>query len=287
MIENLKSANRVFKKSLYLVSTPIGNLNDISLRAIETLKRSDYILCEDTRISKNLLEKYQIKSNLIANHKFNEKRNVVKIIKLINQGSLISLISDAGTPGISDPGSILVNECIKNNINIIPIPGASAVISAVSISGFSEKFFFYGFFPEKDKILKEDLENLSKLNNSIVFFISPKKINRNIPLIKKNFIGRKILICREMTKFYEEYKRSKVEDLEPLKSNLKGELTIVISEKIHDKKASQTLDESDKRLIKAMINKLSIKEITDLIIRKNDISKKIIYDYCLKIKDEK
>ena len=287
MIENLKSANRVFKKSLYLVSTPIGNLNDISLRAIETLKRSDYILCEDTRISKNLLEKYQIKSNLIANHKFNEKRNVVKIIKLINQGSLISLISDAGTPGISDPGSILVNECIKNNINIIPIPGASAVISAVSISGFSEKFFFYGFFPEKDKILKEDLENLSKLNSSIVFFISPKKINKNIPLIKKNFIGRKILICREMTKFYEEYKRSKVEDLEPLKSNLKGELTIVISEKIHDKKASQTLDESDKRLIKAMINKLSIKEITDLIIQKNDISKKIIYDYCLKIKNEK
>jgi len=287
MIENLKSANRVFKKSLYLVSTPIGNLNDISLRAIETLKRSDYILCEDTRISKNLLEKYQIKSNLIANHKFNEKKNVVKIIKLINQGSLISLISDAGTPGISDPGSILVNECIKNNINIIPIPGASAVISAVSISGFSEKFFFYGFFPEKDKILKEDLENLSKLNSSIVFFISPKKINKNIPLIKKNFIGRKILICREMTKFYEEYKRSKVEDLEPLKSNLKGELTIVISEKIYDKKASQTLDESDKRLIKAMINKLSIKEITDLIIRKNDISKKIIYDYCLKIKNEK
>jgi len=287
MIENLKSANRVFKKSLYLVSTPIGNLNDISLRAIETLKRSDYILCEDTRISKNLLEKYQIKSNLIANHKFNEKRNVVKIIKLINQGSLISLISDAGTPGISDPGSILVNECIKNNINIIPIPGASAVISAISISGFSEKFFFYGFFPEKDKILKEDLENLSKLNSSIVFFISPKKINKNIPLIKKNFIGRKILICREMTKFYEEYKRSKVEDLEPLKSNLKGELTIVISEKIHDKKASQTLDESDKRLIRAMINKLSIKEITDLIIRKNDISKKIIYDYCLKIKNEK
>ena len=287
MIENLKSANRVFKKSLYLVSTPIGNLNDISLRAIETLKRSDYILCEDTRISKNLLEKYQIKSNLIANHKFNEKRNVVKIINLINQGSLISLISDAGTPGISDPGSILVNECIKNNINIIPIPGASAVISAVSISGFSEKFFFYGFFPEKDKILKEDLENLSKLNSSIVFFISPKKINKNISLIKKNFIGRKILICREMTKFYEEYKRSKVEDLEPLKSNLKGELTIVISEKIHDKKASQTLDESDKRLVKAMINKLSIKEITDLIIRKNDISKKIIYNYCLKIKDEK
>ncbi len=287
MIENLKSANRVFKKSLYLVSTPIGNLNDISLRAIETLKRSDYILCEDTRISKNLLEKYQIKSNLIANHKFNEKKNVVKIIKLINQGSHISLISDAGTPGVSDPGSILVNECIKNNINVIPVPGASAVVSAVSISGFSEKFFFYGFFPEKDKILKEDLENLSKLNSSIVFFISPKKINKIIPLIKKNFMGRKILICREMTKFYEEYKRFNIEDLEPLKSNLKGELTIVISEKTNDKKTSQILDESDKRLIRRMINKLSVKEITDLIMWKNNISKKIIYNYCLKIKNEK
>ena len=286
MIENLKSANRVLKKSLYLVSTPIGNLNDISLRALETLKSSDYILCEDTRISKNLLKKYQIKSNLISNHKFNEKKNVAKIIKLINKNLLISLISDAGTPGISDPGSILVNECVKNNINIIPIPGASAVISAVSISGFSEKFFFYGFFPEKDKILKEDLESLSKLNSSIVFFISPRKINKIIPLIKKKFMGRKILICREMTKFYEEYKRSNVEDLEPLNSNLKGELTIVISEKNHDKKISQNLDESDKRLIEEMINKLSIKEITDLIIRKNDISKKIIYDYCLKIKNE-
>jgi len=139
----------------------------------------------------------------------------------------------------------------------------------------------------KLKDIKNDLKFLTQLDSSIVFFMSPKKINKAIPFIKKNFSERKILICREMTKFYEEYKRSKVEDLEPLKSNLKGELTIVISEKIHDKKASQTLDESDKRLVKAMINKLSIKEITDLIIRKNDISKKIIYDYCLKIKDEK
>tara|TARA_B100000963_G_scaffold139898_1_gene121819 strand:- start:2485 stop:3348 length:864 start_codon:yes stop_codon:yes gene_type:complete len=287
MIENLKSVNRVFKKGLYLVSTPIGNLNDMSLRAIETLKNSDYILCEDTRVSKNLLDKYKIKSTLISNHKFNEKKNIVKIIRLINSGLSISLISDAGTPSISDPGAILVNECIKNNIDIIPIPGPSAVTSAVSISGFSEKFFFYGFFPEKNKYLKEDLEILSNLNSSVVFFISPKKINKIIPLIKKNFSGRKILICREMTKFFEEFQRSKVDDLELLKSNLKGELTIVISEKINNKKTSQTLNESDKRLINKIINKLSIKEITDLINQKNNISKKIIYDYCLKIKNEK
>jgi 16S rRNA (cytidine1402-2'-O)-methyltransferase len=287
MIVNLKSTNKETKKNLYIVSTPIGNMSDTSLRAIETLKKSDYILCEDTRVSKNLLNKYQIKSHLISNHKFNEKKNLIKIIKLIKEGYIISLISDAGTPSISDPGSILINECIKNNIEIIPLPGPSATISAVSISGFSEKFFFYGFFPEKQKLLEEDLEVLSKIDCSIVFFISPRKVNKIIPYIKKNFSGRKILICREMTKFYEEYIRSEVDKLELFNNNLKGELTIVISENINQKKESQILNESDKRLISKMINKLSIKEITDLINQNKKISKKIIYEYCLKIKNEK
>jgi 16S rRNA (cytidine1402-2'-O)-methyltransferase len=287
MIVNSKSTNKETKKNLYLVSTPIGNMSDISLRAIETLKKSDYILCEDTRVSKNLLNKYQIKSHLISNHKFNEKKNLTKIIKLIKEGYIISLISDAGTPSISDPGTILINECIKNNIEIIPLPGPSATISAVSISGFSEKFFFYGFFPEKQKLLEEDLEVLSKIDCSIVFFISPRKVNKIIPYIKKNFSGRKILICREMTKFYEEYIRSEVDKLELFNNNLKGELTIVISENINQKKELQILNESDKRLISKMINKLSIKEITDLINQNKKISKKIIYEYCLKIKNEK
>ena len=287
MIVNSKSTNKETKKNLYIISTPIGNMSDISLRAIETLKKSDYILCEDTRVSKNLLNKYQIKSHLISNHKFNEKKNLIKIIKLIKEGYIISLISDAGTPSISDPGTILINECVKNNIEIIPLPGPSATISAVSISGFSEKFFFYGFFPEKQKLLEEDLEVLSKIDCSIVFFISPRKVNKIIPYIKKNFSGRKILICREMTKFYEEYIRSEVDKLELFNNNLKGELTIVISENINQKKESQILNESDKRLISKMINKLSIKEITDLINQNKKISKKIIYDYCLKIKNEK
>ena len=286
MIVNSKRINKEIKKNLYIVSTPIGNLNDISLRAIDTLKKSDYILCEDTRVSKNLLDKYKIKSKLISNHKFNEKKNLSKIIGLIKQGLFVSLISDAGTPSISDPGAILIRECIKNNIQIVPLPGPSAAISAVSISGFSEKFFFYGFFPEKNKILLEDLGILSKLNSSIVFFISPRKINKIIPFIKKNFKGRKILICREMTKFYEEFVRAEVEELELFKNNLKGELTIVISEKKDDKKTSHILSESDKRIIKNMINKLSIKEISNLIHQNNKISKKIIYDYCLKIKNE-
>ena len=287
MIVNSKSDYKVTKKSLYLVSTPIGNLNDISFRAIDILKKSDYILCEDTRVSKNLLNKYQIQSKLISNHKFNEKKNLSKIIEFIKQGLFVSLISDAGTPSISDPGAILIKECIKNNIGIIPLPGASAVTTALSISGFSEKFFFYGFFPEKNKDLLNDLESLSQLNSSLVFFISPKKLNKIIPFIKKNFKGRKILICREMTKFYEEFYRSEIDELELFKSNLKGELTIVISEKKGDKKISQILSESDKRIINKMINKLSIKEISSIINENNKIPKKVIYDYCLTIKNEK
>jgi len=286
MVRNSISRNKEIKKGLYLVSTPIGNLDDITLRAIDILKKSQYILCEDTRTSKILLKKYQIKSKLISNHKFNEKKNLTKILDLFKKGAIISLISDAGTPSISDPGKILVNECIENEINVIPLPGPSSVTSAVSISGFSEKFFFYGFFPEKQKLLIDDLKNLSKLNSSIVFFISPKKINRIIPLLKKNFTGRKILICREMTKYYEEFLRTEIDTLELFDHGLRGELTIVISENQFYKKDSQNLDESDKRLINQMIKKLSVKEIIGLVNQRKKISKKEIYDYCIKLKNE-
>ena len=284
---NKKNHNKEIKKGLYLIPTPIGNLGDITFRAVEILKNSDCILCEDTRISRNLLDKFDIKSKLISNHKFNEKKNLSYVIDLLKKDHLISLISDAGTPGISDPGTVLVKECAKENINIFPLPGPSSVTSAVSISGFSEKYLFYGFFPEKEKTLKEDFEILSNLNTSIVFFISPKKINKIIPSIKNNFSGRNILICREMSKFYEEYIRCKVDELKIFDKDPKGEITIVISEKEHIKKTDSFLRESDKRNINKMIDKLSIKEITDLISQNNKVSKKIIYNYCLKLKNEK
>ena len=285
MVVNSKSLNKEIKKGLYLVPTPIGNLGDITLRAIDILKKSDYILCEDTRVSKKLFQKYQIKSKLISNHKFNEKKNLAKIIKLFEENIIISLISDAGTPSISDPGALLVKECVKKNINIFPLPGPSAVSSALSISGFSDKFFFYGFFPEKIQKLQEDLGNLSKFNFSIIFFISSKKINRVIPILKKHFTGRKILICREISKFYEEYIRSDIDKLELFDNKLKGELTVVISEK-KDEKDLHLLSESDKRIISSMINKLSIKEISSLINQNKKISKKEIYNYCLSLKNE-
>jgi 16S rRNA (cytidine1402-2'-O)-methyltransferase len=215
-----------------------------------------------------------------------KKKNLTKIIDLLKNGAIISLISDAGTPSISDPGIMLVNECIKNQIEVVPIPGPTASVSAFSISGFSEKFYFYGFFPEKKKIIVEDLEILSQLNCSIVFFISPKKLNKAIPFLKKSFAGRKILICREITKMYEEFIRLEIDELNVFKNNFKGELTIVISGKNSNKKASQELSESDKRNIMKMINKFSIKEIIGLVNPKNEIPKKLIYDYCLKLKNE-
>ena len=271
---------------LYLVSTPIGNLKDITLRAIETLKQSSFILCEDTRVSRILLDKYQIKSQLISNHKFNESKNLNKIIDHLKSGKIISLISDAGTPSISDPGAILVNECVRNNIKIIPIPGPSAVATAVSISGFSEKFIFLGFLPEKKKALLNIFDKISKFDETCVFFISAKKVNKIIPDLKKNFSGRKIIFCREMSKMYEEFIRKNVDDLEIFEKELKGELTIVISEKKISKNNSQELSESDMNIIKKLINKLTVKEITDIISHNNEISKKKIYDYCLKIKNE-
>ena len=287
MILHSENKKNQVKSGLYIVSTPIGNLGDITLRAIEVLKKSDYILCEDTRVSKRLLEKYGIKSKLISNHKFNEKKNLSKIIEILKSNCIVSLISDAGTPTVSDPGAMLINECIDSKINVFPLPGTSAVSSAVSISGFSEKFFFYGFFPEKNSELKEDFTNLSILNSSIVFFVSPRKFNKLVKVFKEYFSGRKILICREMTKFYEEYLRTSVDILEPFKDDPKGELTVVISEKEKIKKTSLKLEESDKKSIQKMIKKLSIKDITDLISRNNNVSKKEIYNYCLKLKNEK
>ena len=274
------------KKGLYVVSTPIGNLGDITHRALEILRKSDYILCEDTRVSKKLLSKYNINSNLISNHKFNEKKNVQKILEILKTGKIVSLISDAGTPAISDPGRILVNECVKNEINVYPCPGPSAVSAAVSISGFSDQYYFYGFFPEKKAEIHKDLKILSELNCSIVFFVAAKKINRVIEPIKNYFSDREIVICKEISKFYEEYYRNKIRNLKFFEKSLKGEITLVISEKKNKKNISNSLNESDKKLINKLIKKFSVKDITNLINEVKNISKKEIYNYCLKLKNE-
>ena len=282
--ENMDKKQEI-KSGLYVVSTPIGNLQDITLRAIYILKNSELILCEDTRTSIKLLKKFNINTKMISYHKFNEKKRLGKIIQLIKNNKIVSLISDAGTPVISDPGMILIKECIKNNIALHPIPGPSAVTSALSVSGFDEKFLFYGFLPNSESQIKNEIKNLCDFPYSIIFFVSSNKINKVIKIFKIFFSERKIMIAKEMTKIYESFIRSDVNSLDISKYNLKGELTVAVSNKFNIKKKSlNQLSESVKNEIKLMLKKYSNKDVSDFISKREKISKKIIYDYCITLK---
>ena len=271
------------EKGLYIVSTPIGNLEDITYRAIETLKNSDFILCEDTRRSLKLLNHFNIKSRLISYHKFNEKKSVNKIIEYLNEGKILSLISDAGTPVLSDPGNILINACVKNELKIFTVPGPSAVSAAASLSGFGDKFLFYGFLPKTENELNLSLKKLNIEGYSLVFFVPAIKINFYIKHFKKYFLGRNIFIAREMTKKHETYYRQTIENLSPFKTQLKGELTIVISQK--NKKQLYTADyiKIEKQVIK-YLKSYTVKDIVELISKKEQVSKKTIYNLCIKNK---
>ena len=271
--------------NLYIVSTPIGNLDDITFRAVEVLKNSDIILCEDTRRSIKLLNHYKIKKKLIPYHKFNEKKQVLKIIEYINQGKILSLISDAGTPLLSDPGRILVNQCIENKIEIVPIPGVSSITTAMSVTGFKDQFLFYGFLPKTEKELEKILSSLSKHSFSQIFFIPALKINFYLKSFKKHFSGRKILIAKEITKIHETLLRENIDDIKTFNSRLKGELTVVVSEKSIEK----NFVDKDKIVNKAKkyLKKYSLKDTVDLILETEKIAKKEIYKLCLQIKNEK
>ena len=272
-------------KHLYIVSTPIGNLDDITLRALDVLKNSDIILCEDTRRSIKLLKHYKIKKKLVSYHKFNEKKQLAPIIKHINEGKILSLISDAGTPLLSDPGRLLVKECLKNDIFVTPVPGVSSITSALSVSGFKDQFLFYGFLPKTENELLNVLSKLSQNKFTQVFFIPSKKINFYISMFKKFYIGREILIAKEITKIHETFIREKVEKLSLFKSPIKGELTIVISE---EKNKNESFDEKKiVHKIKKYLKNYSLKDTVNLILETEKISKKKIYNLCLKIKNEK
>ena len=279
-----KNKQQTVSSGLYIVSTPIGNMEDITFRALNVLKKSHIILCEDTRRSGKLLSHYEIKNKLVPYHKFNEKKISSKIIGSIKKNKVVSLISDAGTPTISDPGLILVNKCIEENLNVHPIPGSSAVTSALSVSGFSDQYLFYGFLTKKENELDKTLSNLSNLNYSIIFFIPALKINFYISKFKNYFFDRKILIAKEMTKMHEDFIRGKVASIKVLSENLKGEFTVVISEKNKEKNIRKEIDESVKIEIKKMLKKYSHKDVVEFITKKEDLPKKIVYDFCLKLK---
>ena len=276
---------KLLKNSLYIVSTPIGNLDDITLRAIEVLKNCDIILCEDTRHSLKLLNHLKIKKKLISYHKFNEKKQINSIIKHINQGKILSLISDAGTPLLSDPGRFLINACIEKNIKIYPIPGVSSITASMSISGFSDKFLFYGFLPKNEGEIVKVLEKLSDYEFSQIFFIPAIKINYYLKKFKKYYSNRKLLIAREITKIHEEYLRIDGANFEKLKKTMKGEVTLVVSE---GQKHKIYFDE-EKFINKAKIylKKYSLKDTVELMMINENISKKKIYNLCIKLKNEK
>ena len=270
-------------KGLYIVSTPIGNLDDITIRALNTLKNSDFILCEDTRQTLKLLNFYKIKKKLIAYHKFNEKKSLSTIIKYLNEGKILSLVSDAGTPLISDPGNILINECIKNGHNIFTVPGPSSVIAAVSLSGFNDKFIFQGFLPKKEKQTNECLKNLKETDYSLVFFAPANKVNTYLTYFKKYFSDRKIFIAREMTKKHESYYRDDVDKIKPFRIDLKGELTIVISKKFQKAKILIDYKYLEKEIME-YLKRYKLKDVVELMSAKEKVSKKIIYKLCLKNK---
>ena len=275
-----------FLPGLYIVSTPIGNLEDITLRALNVLKNSNKILCEDTRRSLKLLNHYNIKKKLLSHHKFNEKKSTSSVIEFIKKGEVISLISDAGTPILSDPGLILLKECIKEKIKIFPIPGVSAITTAVSVSGFDEKYFFYGFLPKKEKELIKIAEELKNYDFNIVFFIPALKINFYIIFFKKYFLGRKIFIAKEMTKIHETFYREKLKDFEGFKNIIKGELTVVLSrnEEQYSLKKSTFNKEKLTLEITKYLKRYTLKDVVKLISEKNNLPKKQVYDLCLKIK---
>ena len=273
------------KPGLYIISTPIGNLDDITLRSLEILKKSDIVLCEDTRRSLKLLNHYKIKKKLISYHKFNEQKELQKIIEYLNEGKILSLISDAGTPTLSDPGLLLVKSCIEKNIEIFPIPGPSAITAAVSIAGFDDKFFFHGFLPKTENDLIKTISSLKNLDYSLVFFVPGIKINFYLKFFKKYFSGRDILIAREITKMHETFYRDKISSIKPYKTALKGELTIVISKIITNNKLEPDIDIVTEATM--YLKKYSLKDVVELISKKEKVSKKKVYEICLKINNDK
>lgn len=219
--------------SLYIVSTPIGNLKDITLRAIETLKEVDFIICEDTRVTSVLLKNYNIKKELVSMNAHNEQKKIPKLIKRINNGEDCALVADAGTPSISDPGVRLISTAIKNEIKVVPIPGVSALVAALSISGLpTDSFVFEGFLPQK-KGRKTKLSQLAEEERTIILYESTYRIEKLLNELNEFMPERFVVISRELTKKFEEVRRGFPKEILEVftKSVNKGEFVVVIAPK--------------------------------------------------------
>lgn len=273
---------QTLKSALYLIPTPIGNLEDISTRSIYILEQSDYILCEDTRVTLKFLNHLKLKKKLIAFHQFNENEKIKSILQDLKHNKILSLVSDAGTPALSDPGRLLISKCHEQNIGVIPIPGASAITCAISASGFSDQFFFCGFLPKKDKEINNMLESYKSLKASLVFFMPARDLEKNLIYFNKFFPQNNFFLAREMTKIHETYIRDKVSNLKNYtKDNLKGEITFIIDNNLASPKKIVDIDEE----IKMLIGKMSSKDIAEYLSKKLAINKKSIYQKAIKINE--
>ena len=271
---------------LYLVATPIGNLEDITLRALRILKEVDYIAAEDTRNTLKLLNHFEIKKPLISNHRHNEEDRENSLIEKLKDGKNIAVVSDAGTPGISDPGEVIAKRAIEENIEVIPIPGACAAINALIASGLNTKeFVFFGFLPLNKKLRKEKLEEIKNENKTIIIYEAPHKIKDSLNDLKNVVGDRKIVLERELTKIHEEFIRGNIDEIIEKSENLKGEMILLIegNNEINNENILNdlSLEEHYNVYEKQGLDK---KEIIKKIAKDRGVNKNEIYQYFLKNK---
>ena len=272
--------------TLYIVSTPIGNLEDITLRALNILKEVDLIACEDTRTSKKLLSRYQIQKPLTSYHEHNEIEKAKELLSLLQEGKSVALITDAGTPGVSDPGFRIVKLASENGVQVVPIPGASAAIAALSISGLpTSSFTFLGFPPKQNKKLIEYLERVKGYPETLIFYESPKRIIKTLEAITEVFGDRNASISREITKMYEETLRgflSEIKSTLESRDSIKGEFILVVEGDTREKADfdSKTIDDLLHYLKK---EGHSLKDAVKQVATDSGVSKSKIYKKALQI----
>ncbi len=274
------SYNGDIKGKLYLIPTPIGNLDDITIRALNTLKEVDIVFAEDTREAFNLLKYYNINKKIESCHKYSEMKNKEKILRILKEGKTIGFISDRGTPLISDPGNFIVNEVINENIPVIALPGATALIPALNMSGLdNERFLFYGFLNSKKNSAKNELNILKDVEYTMIFYESPRRLKTTLELMLEVFGNRKISIVREISKLHEEIIRDNIENVIKLIDDIKGEIVIVVEKKNNTK--LETIPSNYIELVKKMQEEgYSKKDAVKEVSTKYNISKNKLYEEC-------
>ena len=269
---------------LYIVATPIGNLEDITLRALRVLKEVDLIAAEDTRQTLKLLNHYEINKPLMSYHRHNEETKSEILIEKLRNGENIALVSDAGTPGICDPGEEVIKKAIEDKIEVIPIPGACAMINALIVSGISTKEFeFLGFLPLNKKLRRQKLKEIENSNKTIIIYEAPHKMKTTLGDLKEILKDRKIVLARELTKIHEEFIRKSIDELLSEIDTIKGEMILIIEGNKIDKKKKKNFDEiSLEDHYKLYEEKgLNKKEIIKQIAKDRNVNKNEIYMYFL------